>query len=182
MTNRSAATRYARALLDVAVQEKADLQAIEDQLAGFAALFTEHPQLRKILFNPVIPAPRKRAAIAEIVALGKPAPVVAKLLTLLAERDRLALVPDLVQAYRERLLDYQQIVRAEVTTATPLGAGQSQAIQAQLARATGRTVKVTARIDPSIIGGVVARVGSTVYDGSVTRQLAKMRERLTEGS
>jgi F-type H+-transporting ATPase subunit delta len=101
---------------------------------------------------------------------------------LLAERDRLVLLPDLLAAYRERLLDHQHVVRADVTTASPLSADRAQAIQSGLARVTGRTVMLSTHVDPSIIGGVVARVGSTVYDGSVTRQLEKMKERLVESS
>ena len=99
---------------------------------------------------------------------------------MLADRDRLVLVPDLLAAYRERLLDHQNIVRAEVTTSVPLDAQRTSAIQRGLANLTGRTVKLATKVDPSIIGGVVARIGSTVYDASVTRQLEKMRERLVE--
>jgi F-type H+-transporting ATPase subunit delta len=107
--------------------------------------------------------------------------VLAKLIALLAERDRLVLLPDLLASYRERLLDHQNVVRAEVTTAVPLAADRTQAIERALARVTGRTVTLATKVDPAIIGGVVARIGSTVYDGSVTTQLLKMKHRLTEG-
>ncbi|PYQ73656.1 MAG: ATP synthase F1 subunit delta, partial [Acidobacteria bacterium] len=112
---------------------------------------------------------------------AKPAGIVGKMLTLLADRDRLVLLPDLVASYRERLLDYRKIVRAEVTTAAPLGGDRAKALESSLARVTGRSVVLDMRVDASIIGGVVARVGSTVYDGSVTRQLEKIKERLVEG-
>jgi len=69
-------------------------------------------------------------------------------------------------------------MRAEITTAAPLAADRAQAIQRGLAQLTGRTVTVAARVDPSIIGGVVARIGDTIYDGSVTRQLTKIKETL----
>jgi len=134
-----------------------------------------------VLLNPAVPVPRKRAAMAELVARAKPAGIVGKMLTLLADRDRLVLLPDLVASYRERLLDYRKIVRAEVTTAAPLGGDRAKALESSLARVTGRTVVLDTRVDASIIGGVVARVGSTVYDGSVTRQLEKIKERLVEG-
>jgi F-type H+-transporting ATPase subunit delta len=77
-------------------------------------------------------------------------------------------------------MDYQKVVRAEVITAMPLAPAQATRLQEQLARTTGRTIKMTTRVDPSIIGGVVARVGGTVYDGSIATQLARMRERLVE--
>lgn len=182
MTNKTAALRYARALLDVALKERADVEGIERDLAAFTALFSNHPALAKVLLNPAVPVPRKRAAVVELAARMQPQPMVGKLLALLAERDRLVLLPDLLAAYRDRLLEHRRVVRAELTTATPLAEGRSAAIEQQLAKATGRTVQLHTRTDPAIIGGVVAKVGSVVYDGSVTRQLAKMKERLAEGT
>jgi F-type H+-transporting ATPase subunit delta len=180
VTNKTAATRYARALFDVAVKEKADLEQIERELGEFAALFTQYPDLEKVLLNPAVPVPRKRAAVADLIARAKFSPIVSKLLTLLAERDRLVLVRDLLAAFSERVLDYRNVVRAEVTTATAIDPQRTEAIRQGLAKLTGRTVKVSTKVEPAIIGGVVARVGSTVYDGSVTRQLEKMKERLVE--
>jgi F-type H+-transporting ATPase subunit delta len=179
MTNRTAATRYARALLDVAVKENADLDQIEHELASIADLFAQHQQLSHALLNPVVPVPRKRAAMDALTARGRTLPMVSKLLGLLAERDRLVLLPDLLSAYRDRLLDYRNVVRAEVTTTAPLASEQVKAIEANLARASGRAVRLSAKVDPSIIGGVVTRIGSTVYDGSVTRQLQRMKEKLS---
>jgi F-type H+-transporting ATPase subunit delta len=192
VTHRTAANRYARALLDVAVKEargggggapavSETLQRIEQQLAAFAELFKQHPTLEKVLLNPAVPVPQKRAAVVALTDRAQVLPIVAKLLIVLAERDRLVLVPDLLAQYRERLLDYQNVVRAEVTTATALGTDRAKAIEASLARVTGRTVRLAAAVDPTIIGGVVARIGSTIYDGSVTRQLQKMKARLVEG-
>ena len=178
MTSKTAATRYARALFDVALKEKADLRQIEEQLAGFVDLFTQHPALRKVLLNPAVPAPRKRSAVAEFATRLKLTPVLAKLVTLLAERDRLILLTDVLASYRERLLDYQHVVRAEITTAVPLSGTQAQDIERRLAQVTGKTVLVSARVNPDIIGGVVARLGGTVYDASITRQLEKVRMRL----
>ena len=180
MTNKTAAIRYARALLDVAVKEQSDLELIENELSQFADLFKQYPLLEKVLLNPAVPVPRKRAAVADVLAQAKFTPIVSKLLALLADRDRLVLVPDLLASYRDRLLTYRGVVRAEVTTATALDARRADAIQKGLATLTGRTVQLATRIDQSIVGGLVARIGSTVYDASVTRQLEKMKERLTD--
>ena len=179
MTNRTAATRYARALLEVAVKEKADLDQVERELASVVDLFTQHKALAQALLNPVVPAPRKRAAMDALMARGQLLPMVSKLLLLLAERDRLVLLPDLLQSYRDRLLDYRNVVRAEITTTTPLPADRVKAVEASLARASGRTVTLSAKVDPAIIGGVVTRIGSTIYDGSVVRQLQRMKEKLS---
>jgi len=178
MTNRSAALRYARALLDVGVQERADLEAIERELAAFAGLLTEHATLGKVLLNPSVPAARKRSAVAEITARMQASSILSKLLTLLAERDRLVLIPDLLASYRDRLLEHRNVVRAEITTAAPLADARAAEIEQRLRGATGRSVTLQTRTDPSIIGGVVARIGGTVYDGSVTRQLVRLREKL----
>ena len=133
-----------------------------------------------MLLNPAVPAPRKQAAVAEIARLANAVPVVRKLLVLLAERDRIVLMPDLLASFRERLLDYRRVVRASVTTAAALSPDRAQALERSLAGMTGRTVTLETHVDPSIIGGVVARIGSTVYDASVTTQLAKMKQRLAE--
>jgi F-type H+-transporting ATPase subunit delta len=178
MTNRAAATRYARALFDVALKERGDLQQIEEQLAAFVDLLSQHPLLERVLVNPAVPVPRKRAVVSELSGRLDIGPVLAKLLILLAERDRLVLLPDLLSTYGDRLLDHQHVVRAEVTTATPLTTARAQEIERRLAHVTGRTVTMTSRVDPAIIGGVIARIGSTVYDASVTRQLEKIRSRL----
>jgi F-type H+-transporting ATPase subunit delta len=89
------------------------------------------------------------------------------------------LVADVLDVYRERLLDHQQVIRAEVTTADELSAEKALELRDRLTRATGRHVTLTTKVDPAILGGLVTRIGSIVYDGSLAAQLAKMRERLT---
>jgi F-type H+-transporting ATPase subunit delta len=91
------------------------------------------------------------------------------------------LLPDVLSAYRDRLLDHKNIVRAEITSAAPLAADRTKAIERSLAKATGRGVSLSTRVAPELVGGLVAKVGGTVYDGSVTTQLKKMKQRLTEG-
>jgi F-type H+-transporting ATPase subunit delta len=100
------------------------------------------------------------------------------LLRLLADRDRLGLLAEVGHAFAERLLELRRVVPAEIVTAVPLGETRRAALAEALARATGRTVTITERVDPAIIGGVVARVGSLVFDGSITRQIERMREQL----
>jgi F-type H+-transporting ATPase subunit delta len=180
VTNRTAAIRYARALFDVAVKEQADLSLAEGELTAFRALFDQHPELQKVLLNPAVPTPRKRAAVAQLVERAGVQAVVGRLLLLLAERDRLGILPEIIAAYRERLQQHQNIVSAEVTTAAPLSPERAQQIQQALAHATGRTVSLATRVDPSIVGGLVARVGGTVYDASVTSHLQRLKQRLQE--
>lgn len=178
MTLRSSASRYARALFDVARAEGHDLEKIAADVSGVAALVAGNEQLRRVLEHPAIPASRKRGVMEGLLALSPVNPVVSRILLLLAERDRLVLLPELAEAYRSRLMDHQNVVRAEVTTAVPLPPDRIAALQQGLARLTGRDVLLGIRIDPSLVGGAVARIGSTVYDGSVTTQLEKLRHQL----
>ena len=182
MTNRTAANRYARALLEVAVKERADLQQVGAELTAFADLFKQNPALEKVMLNPAVPVPRKRAAMVELTKSEKTSPIVTKLLVLLAERDRLVLLPDLMSEFSDRLLDHQNVVRAEVTSATPLAPERTKAIERGLAKVTGRTIRLGTRVDPSIIGGAVTRVGDTIYDGSVTTQLERLRRTLEDAN
>src|SRR5215207_5677951 len=150
MTSRSAATRYARALFDVARKE-ADIQQVGAELASFAALFTGHEGLSRTLSNPAIPAPRKRAIIEQLLArFGAVSSVMTKLLLMLADRDRLALVPEIASAYESRVMDHAQIVRAELTTAVPMPSDRVAALQQGLATATGRQVQLETKVDPNI--------------------------------
>jgi len=111
MTARMSALRYARALLDVALAE-ADPVAVEQELAAAAETFTGHAGLWKIMTNPAVPAPKKRAVVDRMLPQLAASPVVHKALQMLASRDRLALLPDIVEAYRDRLMDHQNVVRA----------------------------------------------------------------------
>jgi F-type H+-transporting ATPase subunit delta len=180
MTRKTAAARYARALFDIALKENADLDRIDQELSSFSDLLRTHQALGRSLLNPAVPVPRKRAVVTELAARAGVLGIVGKLLALLAERDRLVLLPDLLAAYRDRVLAHRRVVRAEVTTAAPLAPERARQIQQNLSAVTGRDVTLETRVDPSILGGMVTRVGSVVYDASVTGQLQKMREWLAE--
>ena len=182
MTNRATANRYARALFEVARAEQADFDRVERELVEFANLVAGNDMLHRALTNPAVPAAKKRAVVDRLVGQAGLLKPVSKLLLLLAERDRLIILPDLVEGYRSRLMDHMNVVRAEVVTAAPLPADRAAALQDSLARATGRKVQLDTRVDEAIVGGAVARLGSTVYDGSITRQLEKMRETLTSAT
>ena len=177
MSTRASAARYARALFDVALQEGA-LERADTDLTTFADLLQRHDDLTRVLTNPAVPAGRKRALVQALLARLSLAGPVAKLLLLLADRDRLSVMPDMVTLFRQRLMEHQQIVHAEVTTAQPLAPEREAELQQQLARVTGRRVTMTTKVDPAIIGGIITKIGTVVYDGSVASQLTKMRERL----
>ena len=180
MTSRTAAVRYARALFEVVRKEGLPADRVDRELAAFAELVRSNEALGRALSNPAVPAARKRAVIEQLLLRDPVTPQLARLLLLMAERDRLVLLPEVAQAFSERVLDYQQVVRAQVTTAVALAPDKLAALQQGIARATGRQVQLEANVDASMIGGAITRIGSTVYDGSVTTQLQKMKERLAQ--
>ena len=178
MTSRGAALRYAGALFDVA-QKEADVEQVGRELTAFASVVRGHEVLLRALANPAIPAARKRAVVEDLLArAGAISRVVSKLLLLLADRDRLSLLTEVDAAYQARLMDHAKVVRAELTTAVPLPEDRIAALRTGLASVTGRDVQLDTKVNPTLIGGAVARIGSTVYDGSVTTQLQKVKERL----
>lgn len=179
MSTRASAARYARALLDIAVQESSPEQ-VERELAGFVDLVRQHAELTRVFDNPVVPASDKRAIVERVLEQSRPSQPTSKLLLLLAARGRLALIHEILAVYRELLLEHQHVVVAEVTTAEPLSLERAAALRERLATMTGWTVTMTTSVDTSIIGGVVTKIGSTVYDGSVATRLARLRDRLVE--
>ena len=179
MTSRTAAARYARALLEVASRESVDLETVGREIDEFIAFLKEQPALDGLMRNPAVPASRKRGAMTEITKLSGFSPVVSKLLVLLADRDRMLLLPEVSSTYHDMLADRQNVVRAEVTSAEPLTEDRIAAIERRLAAVTGKRVAKTTKVQRDLVGGIVARVGSTVYDASVATQLKRIRERLT---
>lgn len=179
MSTRASAARYAKALFDVAVAESTPEQA-EQELTAFFDVVQGHADLRQALLSPAVPAARKAAVVAHLLDRLQPSGPVRKLLVLLAERDRLELLPELVTVYHERVMEHLKVVQAEVTTAAALPADQAAQLQQRLGKTLGRSVTLTTKVDPALIGGMVTRIGSTVYDGSLATQLTALRQRLTE--
>ncbi len=182
MTNRAAAAPFARALFDVARQGDAqsDPVRVGHDLRAFVALVEAHPDLLRALIHGAIPPAAKANVLRELFTLQPIAAPLARMLLLLAERDQLIILPEIAALYEERLLDFLHVVRAEVTTAEPLSTEHQEALERGLAQAAGRRVQMSTRVDPAIIGGLVARIGSRVFDGSIARHLARVRDRLVE--
>lgn len=180
MSLRTSANRYAKALFDVAQAEKNDLAQVDRDLEAVVAMLHENPDLAASANRAgVTDAARQSLMVAVADKMGLTAPV-KKLLVLLADSRKLNLLPDLAASFRERLLNHQNIVRAEVTSAVPLSAEKAKALEASLSKVTGKKVDLSVSVDPALLGGIVARIGSTVYDGSVKTQLARMRQQLVE--
>lgn len=181
MSLRTSATRYARALFDVALRES-DPVRIEQDLTTFVQAMSDNAELRRALTSPAVPRDARVSLVSAIAAQAGAQPPVAKLLAMLADRGRLELLPLLLEVYRDRLLEHRNVVRASVTTAAPLPPEHLQSLESRLGTLTGKQVQLSTTVDPSLIGGMIARVGSTVYDGSIRTQLHKMKQRLVENA
>jgi F-type H+-transporting ATPase subunit delta len=175
---RSLSRRYARALFDVLRTAGGADRAAAD-LNAMGGAVRSHGELRSVFETPTISVQKKTAIVeALLAAAGSSSPEVRRMVLMLAERDRLPLLPDIADAYAELALEASRVLPAEVTTATPLSDETRAALTQALARATGADIRLSERVDPSIIGGVVAKVGSLVFDASVANQLERMRQRL----
>ena len=180
MSLRTSANRYAKALFDVALAEKNDLAQIDRDLEAVVAMMHDNPDLAAASDRAGVTEAARASLMAAVAdKMGLTAPVT-KLLVVLADSRKLNLLPDLAASYRERLLSHQNIVRAEVTSAAPLSPEQTKALADSLSKVTGKKVNLSVSVDPDLLGGVVARIGSTVYDGSVKTQLERMRQQLVE--
>lgn len=179
MNLRPIARRYAAALFDVTHQAGSEERAGQD-LADLAGAMREHAELGRVLASPAVPSAVKKTMLLAILdASGADSAEVRRLIGMLADRDRLGIIPELATAFAARLMDANRIVQADVVTAVPLTPTGRAALAEALGRVSGKVVTMTERVDPGILGGVVARVGTFVYDGSVTGQLDRLRERLT---
>lgn len=169
------ANRYARALMDVLYPNKAESGL--HQLQSFASLLTEQVSARNFLQNPSIAGGRRHRMLKEIAdALGFDRPV-GNFVNILMDRNRLPLLEEIIAQY-QRLMDQQMgVVRARVTSASSLNEVQQRELAGKLEEITGKQVLLEVVVDPSLIGGVIAQVGSTIYDGSVRQQLLAFKSR-----
>jgi len=169
------ALRFAEAAFAVA-RDKNQLDAWLEALERASSVFDNHAA-GLFLTSPVVSADKKRAVLAEL--LPDISGDVSRFLGILAHRDRLNLVPEIATAFRRLLNEHRNVAVAEVTTAVPLDERQKTVIASRLGRRLGKTVVLETRVDPSIVGGVIAQVGDNVIDGSVRGRLERLRRSLT---
>ncbi len=173
----SIARRYAKALFSLAV-EKGRIEPWSDSLLALGQAIEGSAELRDVLQNPAYPRETRAAVMARLTEPFRLDAEPAALLQLLGERNRLGGLTAIVAAFRE-LADVELgRVRARVTSAVPLDDAAVNAIAEKLSAATQKKVLVERAVDPAILGGVVAQVGSVVYDGSIRTQLEDLRSTL----
>jgi F-type H+-transporting ATPase subunit delta len=178
MVTGSLGRRYARAILDLG-QAQGNLDRVGADLRGLAAALKESAELVSVLTNPAIRrADRKKVVEALLAKLGA-AQLSKTVVALLLDRERLAALPDIARELDAMIEARAGRVSAEVVSATPLSKPQLDQIVAALEKLSGKKVDVTKREDPALLGGVVAKLGDTVYDGSLRTQLRTLRDELS---
>jgi len=167
---------YAQALFAVAQAEE-ELGQVEDELFVFGKLVEARPDLREALADPKLPPDRKKALLEELIG-KKASGHTVSLLGFLIDQGRAKELPKILDALADVAAEQRRKQVAEVRTAVRLTAEQRKRLQAALSEATGKDVEVKVVVDPAVIGGVVARVGDQVFDGTIRRKLEMAREQL----
>ncbi|MGC4117816.1 MAG: F0F1 ATP synthase subunit delta [Myxococcales bacterium] len=169
--------RYAKALFELAVED-GKFEEMGRELASLRAAFESDPALVTALANPATTREDRMSVAEALIGALKPSPLLANTLRLLADRRRLADLPALERTYRDLADEKSGRVRAKVTTAVPLAEDVATHLSAALQKATAHTVVVERAVDPAILGGAVAQVGSQVFDGSIRNQIEQLKQQL----
>jgi F-type H+-transporting ATPase subunit delta len=177
------ATRYARVLVDVVTSPGSGVEAAGAlaQLRSIRELIAESTDLRSVLLSPAVAPSRKRAVMARLLGPANLARQVRNFVYVLIDHRRVDQIESIVEAFEVLLDERLGFVRADVSSARELTPAQRASLEAQVARLEGKKAKLRFTADPALIAGVVARVGSTVYDGSVRGQLDRLRTKLGRG-
>jgi F-type H+-transporting ATPase subunit delta len=177
MSKEAIARRYARAVFELGKEQKSLPQLARD-LADFSASFEKSDDLRMVLENPLVREDQREAVLKEIGQRASMSETALSTLRLLAQRHRLAALPDMVRQLEKLVDDDAGVLRATVTSATPLSESYLGKLGAELEAATGKKVVITHTQDPTLIAGIVTRIGDRVIDGSVKARLESFRESL----
>jgi F-type H+-transporting ATPase subunit delta len=186
MTLSAVAARYANALADVvsdrtstAGRSPLEPQDAVKELRAFEAVLAQSHDLREVLHTPAITGSRKKAVVGRLADLLKLSRISRNFLLVLIGHRRIALLGEILQAFEIVLDERSGYIRAEISSARELGDAQRAQIGAEIEKLTGKRIRTAWLVDESLIGGVVAKVGSTVYDGSVRGSLESLGRRLS---
>ena len=177
MSVETIARRYGAALADVVI-DRGETQAVQKELLEWGSMIASNSLLGEALSNPTVPYEQKRNLLRELITRSKVLPTTASFLQVLLQNQRLSEIGEVNKRFALILDQRAGVVAAEVTTARQISPASVQALHGVLARVTGKTVRLTFVNDQELIGGMIVRVGSTVYDGSVRNQLSQVGRQL----
>jgi len=177
MSVQTVALRYASALADV-VLERGEAREVQEELLAWEKMFHANPMLEEVFRNPTIALDKKRAVLNRLIERAKPRPTTANFLKVLLQNQRLTELGEIDRKFAELLDVRAGMVAATVTTARAVPENSQQKLQAKLLTLTGKKVRINFMTDPELIGGLVTRIGSTVYDGSVRNHLQMIKTKM----
>lgn len=180
MSVETIARRYGGALADI-VLASGETETVKSELAQLTTVFAENSNLTTVFSNPAIAHANKEKVLEGLVAKAKPTKTTANFLRILLRNGRLGELGSVNERFESILEERSGVVLAEITSARDLADNERRDFQANLEKLTGKKVNVSYSIDKEIIGGVVTRIGSTVYDGSVKTKLENLKEQLVNG-
>ena len=177
MSSQTIARRYATALADVIGEQREETE-VRDELSQWEKMFASNDSLLEIFSNPTVGYEQKQKVLSELISRTKVRPTTANFLRVLLKNQRMAELPQVTAKLSQILDERSGVISAEVTSAQPLPAATSSALAARLGEITGKKVNLNFATDETLLGGIVTRIGSTVYDGSVRNQLERLGEEL----
>jgi F-type H+-transporting ATPase subunit delta len=179
MSIRKVARRYAGALVDLTL-EKGQQAEVKEELRALSALMQQAPQLPAVFAHPAIGKLPKERVLQSVIDRTRPSQLTANFLRLLLKNERLHHLGEIFAAFQEELDHRLGITNADVATARPLTEDEQRQLTAQLEKLTGKQVRLRAETNPDVIGGVVVRIGSEIFDGSLRTQLENLRKQLSQ--
>ncbi len=180
MSSSAIGIRYAKALLNIASEEK-QVEAYAAELAQVASVLEQEEMLRLLLDSPTFPLEKKQAMLNDLSGLLELSGGMKKFLSLLLEKDRIGYLPQIDRNYRKFADDLSGVIRAKITSANKLTKNRVEAIKKGLEKQTGKEVVLNVETDRSLIGGLQAEMGGKLFDGSVKTQLKRIAETLAKG-
>ena len=175
------ASRYARALADVVTGPQAPEtpDAVESQLRNLLELIQESADLRNLMESPAVNAAKKKALIETLASRLELSRTARNFLFVLVDHRRISLLGEILTLFRALVDEHAGMVEAHISSALPLGDSERTTLESALARKTGLRIRASYLVNPALIGGVVTRIGSTIYDGSVLEHLRLLKEKLS---
>ena len=180
MITNAIARRYAKALVQLGAEEGA-VERFNSELTAVNAVLADNPALNSIFRSPAYGIEAKRAILRDIISKLELSGTVANFLQLILDRNRLAFLPQIAESFSAFADDLSGVIRPTLSSGLPLDGSQVGEIKAALEKSTGKKVVLNVEVDPNLIGGVVTKIGGTVYDGSVRTQLNRIEDILQKG-
>ena len=180
MSNSAISIRYAKALLNIASEEK-QVEQYAEELAGVATVLKREDMLRLLLDSPTFPLAKKTAIMQDVVAKMELSEGMGKFIYLLLKKGRIVFLPQIDANYRKFADDLSGVVRVKIKAANKLTKKRTGEIQASLEKQTGKQIVLSVNIDKALIGGLQAEMGGKLFDGSVKTQLKRIADTLAKG-